>query len=221
MKSFGLLSVAFAAALAVACGGDGRDADVNNPANDNAAVGTAGSDTAASANRAGSARMNSWVEDRLMGGMAEVKLGELASTKAQNAHVKAFGRTMVQDHTKAGEELKQIASQLNIQPPVQLDDDHRDKVERLSKLQGAEFDREYINMMVDDHEKTLNALEDRLEKQGDDENPRYTPKTSDDPSESRLNRWAAQTVPTVRQHLQKARQLDEKLGRGLTNDNER
>lgn len=214
MKRIGILSVIFAAALAVACRGDGRD-EAARPGESPAAVGTAG-DANRDTTRGVGALAREWTEDRLVAGMTEVKLGELASQKARNADVKAFGRMMVQDHTKAGEELKKIASKYNVQAPAELDDEHRDKVDRLSKAQAAEFDREYINTMVDDHEATLKALEDRLDKEGDDRNPRYTPKRADEPFENELNQWAAKTIPTVRQHLDKARQLNDAVRKRTT-----
>ena len=207
MKRIGILPVAFVAMLAAGCGDGRRDDQANRPA-DTPAVGTAGESAAN--------KHKDWVEDRLIGGMTEVKLGEVATQKALSADVKAFGRMMVEDHTKAGDELKQFASKHNIIAPADLDDDHRDKVERLSKLEGAEFDREYMNTMVDDHEKTVNALEDRLDKEGNDDNPRYTPKKSDDAAEGELNQWAAKAIPTVRKHLERAKQIDEKLDRRTT-----
>jgi putative membrane protein len=224
MKRIGLLSAACAAMLTVACGGDANND--RTAANDTAAVGTAGEGANPNAN-ADADRNNAsngsrdWVEDRLVGGMTEVKLGELASQKAQNADVKAFGRMMVQDHTKAGEELKQIASQHNIQAPAQLDDEHRDKVERLSKLQGAEFDREYMSQMVDDHENTMQALEDRVEKQGSDENPTFTAKKTENRVDMQLNGWASKTAPTVQKHLARAKMLNDKIGRRTTDNNNR
>ena len=214
MKRIGMLSVAFAAILAIGCGDGRRDDDASRPAGDAPAVGTAGE----GADREVGMLARNWVEDRLEGGLREVKLGELASQKAQNADVKAFGRMMVSDHTKAGDELKQMVAKHNIVAPTALEDDNRDVFERLSKLQGAEFDREYINRMVDDHEATLKALEDRLDKEGDNDNPRYTPKKSDNQFETQLNQWSAKTIPTVRQHLEKAKQLDEKLDRRTTNE---
>jgi putative membrane protein len=218
MKRIGLLSAAFAAMLTVACGGDANND--RTAANDTAAVGTAGEGANAEADRNNaSAGARDWVEERLVGGMTEVKLGELASQKAQNADVKAFGKMMVQDHTKAGEELKQVASQHNIQAPAQLDDEHRDKVDRLSKLQGAEFDREYMSQMVDDHENTMSALEDRLDKQGNNDNPTYTPKKNDNRVDMALNQWAAKAAPTVQKHLARAKQLNDRIGRRTTDNN--
>lgn len=211
MKRIGILSVTFAAMLTVACGRDGRDQEANRPASDSAAVGTAGDRTPDASDRR-------WLEDRVQGNLTEVRLGEVASQKAQHADVKSFGRTVVQDHTMANDELKQIAAKHNLPMPSDLDDDHREKVERLSKLETPQFDREYIDAMVDDHEKTLEALEDRLDKEGIDENPHYLPKKTDDPFEMDLNQWAAKTAPTVRKHLETAKQLDEKLGRRTTDN---
>jgi putative membrane protein len=220
MKRIGIVAVTLAATLTLGCRGNSRDNDTTKPApGETPAVGTAGERPAADRDRDVGMLARNWTEDRLKAGMTEVRLGELASKKAQNADVKAFGRMMVQDHTKAGDELKQIALKHNITPPAELDDDQRDKVDRLSKLQVGEFDREYINTMVDDHEKTVNALEDRLDKEGDNDNPRYTPKKTDNPFEMELNQWAAKTIPTVRQHLDKAKQLDQKLDRRTTDNN--
>lgn len=212
MKRTGVLSVALAAVVTVACAGDREDA--NRPANDTAAVGTAGERGTADSQITAGAR--DWLEDMMAGSMAEVKLGEMATERAQHADVKAFGQTMVRDHGKALDELKQLGSKYNVMAPVELPDEQRDMSERLSKLQGREFDREYIDAMVDKHEKTLANLEDRLDKEGDDENPRYTPKQTDNAVDVQLNQWAAKTAPTVRQHLEKARQLDDTLARATT-----
>jgi hypothetical protein len=95
--------------------------------------------------------------------LAEVQLGKMASEKASNSDVKSFGQMMVKDHTQANNELKQIASQLNVQPPAQLDQKHKDLSDKLSKLNGAEFDREYINAMVMGHEEVLGKLRARAD----------------------------------------------------------
>jgi putative membrane protein len=87
----------------------------------------------------------------------------MASEKGSNADVKAFGQMMVKDHTQANSELKQVASQLKVQPPAQVDQKHKDLADKLSKLSGAEFDREYINAMVTGHEEVLGKLRGRAE----------------------------------------------------------
>lgn len=213
MKRIGLLSVTLAAMLAVACSGNDRREDANKPA-DTPAVGTAGSE----ANREISSASRTWLEDRMKGNMAEVKLGELAGQKAQNADVKAFGRMMVQDHTRANNELKDLASKHNITPPVEVSGDDADFANKLAEKRAGEFDRDYISKMVDGHQATLEALEDRLDKTGDDKNPMYTAKKADDPIDMELNQWAAQTVQTVRRHLDKAKELSDRLSRRTTDN---
>src|SRR5262249_3608185 len=106
MKRIALLSVAFAAMLTIGCRGD-RPHD--NAANPNEAVGTAGKKEAAKP----ADRGTQFVEHMMMDGMAEVQLGKLASERAQNANVKQFAQTMVRDHSKAGDELKQITDRNN------------------------------------------------------------------------------------------------------------
>jgi putative membrane protein len=104
-----------------------------------------------------------FVNEMTIANLAEVQLGKMASEKASSSDVKAFGQMMVKDHTQANNELKQIASQLNVQPPAQLDQKHKDLSDKLSKLSGAAFDREYINAMVMGHEEVLGKLRARAE----------------------------------------------------------
>ena len=104
-----------------------------------------------------------FIQDMTIAGLTEVQLGKIATERAASADVKAFGQMMVKDHSQAGDELKQVASQLKIQPPTQLDQKHKDLVDKLSKLQGAEFDREYINAMVQGHQEVLGKVRARVE----------------------------------------------------------
>ena len=91
-------------------------------------------------------------------GMTEVQLGKLAAERAQNADVKAFGQMMVKDHAEAIDELKQAASPAGVQLPTQLDEKHRELADRLMKLQGEAFDREYMKAMVEGHEDVADQL---------------------------------------------------------------
>jgi putative membrane protein len=104
-----------------------------------------------------------FVNDMTIAGLAEVQLGKMASERSNDADVKAFGQMMVKDHSQANDELKQIASQLEIQPPTQLDQKHKELADKLSKLQGAEFDREYMNAMVQGHQEVLGKLRARAD----------------------------------------------------------
>ncbi len=104
-----------------------------------------------------------FVNDMTIANLAEVQLGKMASEKASNADVKMFGQMMVKDHTQANNELKKIASQLKVEPPAQIDQKHKDLSDKLSKLSGAEFDREYINAMVMGHQEVLGKLRARAD----------------------------------------------------------
>jgi putative membrane protein len=104
-----------------------------------------------------------FVSDMTIAGLAEVQLGKLATERAASADVKAFGQMMVKDHSEGNESLKQVASQLKIQQPTQVDAKHKALADKLSKLQGAEFDREYINAMVQGHQEVLGKLRARTE----------------------------------------------------------
>lgn len=131
-----------------------------------------------------------------MGGMAEVELGQLALKQASNEEVKGFAQQMVDDHDKANQELKQLAESKGIQLPTALDESHRKVSERLSKLSGAAFDREYMSEMVKNHQKTISLFE------------RHSKSSSD----QELKSWAERKLPTLREHLQMARDIGAKVG---------
>lgn len=190
MKRIGLLPIAFIAMLAVACGG--------NTARDNeGAVGTAGVDRGD----------QKFAEELMASNMAEVELGKLGIDRASNPEVKRFAQMVVRDHTQALEQLKQMAEG-HVTAPAQLPDDARDTIDRLSKLRGNEFDREFIDVMVEKHEDTVDKLENRVD------NGRA--EKDDDHLGARVNQFAAKVLPTVRRHLEEAKRIDAMLGKRTT-----
>ena len=92
-------------------------------------------------------------------GMTEVELGKLATKKAVSEKVKAFGQMMIDDHTRAGNELKAIATSRNITLPDSLSEKSRKHYEELSGKSGAAFDKAYINMMVDGHSDVIKEFD--------------------------------------------------------------
>jgi putative membrane protein len=131
---------------------------------------------------------HAFVLEAAKGGMAEVELGRLAADKATNDQVKKFGQRMVDDHSKANDELKSLAQTKSITIPSNLDPKYKSLHDRLSKLSGAEFDRAYMREMVSDHRKDVNAF--RRESQ-----------SGQDPT---VKAWAAKTLPTLEEHLKMA-----------------
>ena len=91
-----------------------------------------------------------FLRDAAVGGLVEVELGKLAMQKASSDTVKQFAQKMVDDHTKASEELKQVASKANISVSDSLDSKHQSRIDKLSKLSGLEFERAYIKDQLKD-----------------------------------------------------------------------
>jgi putative membrane protein len=129
------------------------------------------------------------------GGMAEVELGKLASTKAENTEVKQFAQMMIADHTKTNEELKTLASQKNIAIPGELDPKHQFTMQRLQGLSGAEFDRAYIDAMVRDHEETIRLFQGQ----------------ANGGIDADAKSFATKTLPTLQKHLETARGIQGKM----------
>ena len=129
-----------------------------------------------------------FVETAAKDGLAEVELGQLASQRAQSPEVKQFAQRMVQDHGKANDQLKQLASSKGVDMPTQTDKSHQRKMEKLQKLQGAAFDKQYMDDMVKDHKQDVKEFQ----------------KQAKSAKDADVKNFAAQTAPTLQEHLQMA-----------------
>ena len=159
-----------------------------------AAAQTAGSDMGSTTGKqsAGMGDTDStFVKKAAQGGLAEVELGQLAAQKASSEEVKKFGQRMVDDHTKANEQLKQVAAEKNIEIPRQLDAKDKATKARLEKLSGEQFDKAYMKDMVKDHQKDV---------------PEFQRESSmgKDPA---VKNFAQQTLPTLKEHLKEAEKI--------------
>jgi putative membrane protein len=123
-----------------------------------------------------------------IGGMAEVDMGNLAQQKAANDQVKQFGARMVQDHTKANDELKQVAGAKGVTLPASLDKKNQDTMDKMQKLSGAAFDKAYMSHMVDDHKQDIADFQKEA-KGGKDVD---------------VKGFADKTLPTLKDHLKMA-----------------
>jgi putative membrane protein len=155
-----------------------------------------------------------FIQEAHKGGHMEVKMGNLAVQKGQSSEVKQFGQRLIDDHTKAGAELKQLASSKGVTLPdnekiagakeetdrIQVrekegvnDENHKVHAEmkKLESLSGAEFDRAFAKMAVTDHEKDIKLFE----------------KASQNGNDAEVKAFAAKTLPTLREHLQQAQTL--------------
>jgi len=126
------------------------------------------------------------------GGMSEVKLGHLALQKGNSNAVKSFGEKMITDHTKASDDLRQIAGEESIQLPEDMPKKEQALYDRLSKLQGMQFDRAYVQSVVKDHKKDVSAFE----------------KETSSGSDPKLKDFANRTLPTLKDHLREAKEIE-------------
>jgi len=92
------------------------------------------------------------------GGIAEVKLGQLAAQKGSSEEVKAFGQKMVDDHTQLNLEIAQIADSMGVMLPKSMNKEDQAEYDKLSALSGDDFDIEYLSFMVKDHHKDLHEF---------------------------------------------------------------
>src|SRR5579884_2861049 len=96
-----------------------------------------------------------FVKEALQGGNAEVQLGQLAQQKASRDDIKQFGQKMVNDHTRLGDQMKQVAQQIGITPPSGLSAKDQALANKLQGLSGDSFDKAYVQAMIRDHKKDL------------------------------------------------------------------
>ena len=132
-----------------------------------------------------------FAKDAAVGGMTEVELGKLATQKASSDAVKQFGQKMVDDHTKANDQLKEIAGKESITIPDALDSKHQSRINKLSKLSGAEFDKAYVKDQLKDHEQDVSEFQREAQ-------------NGTDPG---IKQFAAATLPTLEEHLKMVKDL--------------
>jgi putative membrane protein len=119
------------------------------------------------------------------GGMMEVELGKVAEEKGVNQRVKDFGSMMVKDHSAANDNLKSIATSLNITLPDSVSDDTRKEIDKMKMKKGKAFDKAYVDMMLDDHKKDIAEFR----------------KCADNCSDSTIKSFASTTLPVLEKHL--------------------
>ncbi|HSU44601.1 MAG TPA: DUF4142 domain-containing protein [Casimicrobiaceae bacterium] len=188
----GIVSFCFAAAVY----GMGDKANTHN-ANNVGTTAAANTATTGSSMNSNASTLSSsdrkFMEKAAEGGMAEVKLGQLATQKAGADQVKQFGQRMVDDHGKANDQLKQLASTKGVTLPTDLDKSTQREYDKLSKLSGADFDREYMKHMVSDHKKDISEFKSESNKAKDAD----------------LKQFASSTLPTLQEHLNLAQSAEQ------------
>ena len=122
---------------------------------------------------------------------AEVELGKLAAERGASDSVKKFGERMASDHAKAGEELAKLAQDKGVTLPMDIDSKHKRLHDKLAKMSGAAFDREYMTEMAKDHDSEVKAFQREAKSAKDAD----------------LRSWVGKTLPTLEEHKQQAHQV--------------
>ena len=131
-----------------------------------------------------------FVKKAALDGMTEVEAGKVALTKSQDPAIRSFAERMVADHGKANKELTSIAERKGLNPPKQLDADHKQMLDTLKGKSGKDFDQAYAEHMNMDHSKAVALFESASE--------------SSDPD---LAQFAKKTLPTLKEHKALAEKL--------------
>lgn len=138
---------------------------------------------------------NDFMMEAAADGMTEVELGKLAASKATNVEVKKFAQMIVTDHTKANAELKALAAKKSVTLPTTLDSSHQSTIDNMKGKSGADFDADYVDAMVEDHEDDVAAFEKQAQ-------------SSSDPD---VKAFAAKTLPTLRSHMEAIKAIQAKM----------
>lgn len=120
------------------------------------------------------------------GGMTEVELGKIAQEKGKKDDVKSFGERMVKDHGKANDDLKSVASKMDVKVPEKVNAKHQATIDKFSKMSGDSFDAAYIKEMVKDHKKDIAEFEEAQNQVKNED----------------LKKFISDTVPVMKEHLE-------------------
>ncbi|MBA2562589.1 MAG: DUF4142 domain-containing protein [Chitinophagaceae bacterium] len=168
------------------------DTDVNTAEVDNTRTDNMQQD---SLNQTGNIAAPDFVMKAASGGMMEVALAKMAQQKGKNQRVKNFAKMLVQDHTKAGNELKGIATSKSITVPSEMMAEHKTHVDEMSKMSGAEFDKSYMSMMVNDHQKDISDYRN----------------ASENLTDAEIKNFASKTLPVLQKHLDSAQAINQNM----------
>jgi putative membrane protein len=136
----------------------------------------------------------SLIKNGLEGGLTEIRASSLAKTHSSNPRIISFAGMMITDHTKVGNELKKIEADKQVQGKDVISDDHKHMIANLSSKSGVEFDRAYMQMMVNDHEQAVKLFSDAAENKS-----------------ATIHDFAKKTLPVIQMHLDSARAINASL----------
>ncbi len=129
----------------------------------------------------------SFIKNGIEGGLTEIKASGLVITNSNNQRVIALAKMMIDDHTKAGDELKRIENDKGVNGDDSIYAEHQLKIDSLSKKTGNAFDKTYLQMMIQDHTGAIKLFTDASH------NP-----------DAEISKFASETLPIIQMHLDSA-----------------
>jgi len=194
MRTFSIAAIA--CLVLAACNNNSKESTTANTGGDSA---TAMQTDTVQNNNTNTATADAGTADFLMkaadGGLAEVAAGQLAQSKAQNNDVKMFAGMMVNDHTGANQQVKDLAAKLQVTLPAAPSQEHQEKIDEAGKKEGKAFDKAYMSMMVDDHKKTIALFKEGASAAGNEE----------------VKNFINNTIPKLQMHLDSAQAIQKRL----------
>ena len=123
-------------------------------------------------------------------GQTEIKASTVAQSISQNPRVVAFAKMMIADHSAAGIKLDKLKARELVHGPYTLNEDHVKMIDSLSKLSGSNFDKAYMQVMVNDHENAVDLFKEGGENR-----------------DAAVKGYAEETLPTIEMHLDSAKTI--------------
>lgn len=136
-----------------------------------------------------------FVKKAVENNLTEVELAKLAQEKGSSEAVKEFGKRIVEDHTKAGQNLQAVAAKVNVEVPSELPRGAKKTREKLAKLSGPDFDRAYAKVMLNDHKEDVASFTQEAQSGQVPE----------------VKAFAAKTLPTLQAHRKMAEDLESSI----------
>ena len=137
-----------------------------------------------------------FIKEAIEGNLAEVQMGQLAQKNGASQGVKDFGQMLATDHSQANTKATSVANSLNVTPPTEPNAKQKKDYDKMSKLNGAAFDKAFAVHMVADHEKDIAAYHKETKSKN-----------------QTVARYASETLPTLQKHLETAQSLRKGSGK--------
>ena len=183
-------ALALASGLALATAACNSNAENPGGANPTATAADTGA-TEAPATTAASDHAAQFLTDVIQTNNAEIKFGQAAQDMGSTQGVKDFGKMLVDDHTKANDQAKQLAMALNVPVPDGTTPEADSELKMATGMSGAGFDKDFLADMVKGHQQAI----DKFQQEADSSDP------------AQVTDFAKQTLPTLKKHLQTAQSL--------------